>query len=229
MHGGQKHQAGKDRPDRRKHEFVFVRQIYLFIDQHAQPDPENEDSQGNGCVFQQKIICALVSVAENGIEVGTIHLNILAVIGLLDINPDDVRRIPAQKDNRQAHQHIHRGCNEKMQNGSFAGGDVIIQVNRQNKDGLQFEGKRDTEQSKRRYMLPSKQIIKGKQNESDIDGIALRPKSRIEADRDRAEHHRIGQRKNEGGLFPGELAYKQSCGKRKDEIENDRQKLVRIE
>lgn len=30
-------------------------------------------------------------------------------------------------------------------------------------------------------------------------------------------------------LFPGELAYKQSCGKRKDEIENDRQKLVRIE
>lgn len=162
MHGGQKHQAGEGRPDRRKHEFVFVRQIYLFVDQHAQPDSENEDGQGNGCVFQQKIIRALFSVAENGIEVGTIHLNILAVIGLLDINPDDVRRISAQKDNRQAHQHIHCGCNEKMQNGSFAGGDVIIQINRQNKDGLQFESKRDTEQGKRRYMLSSGASNKGK-------------------------------------------------------------------
>ena len=180
------------------------------------------------CVGKAQVVVAHVeAVAHEGVEIGAVHLDQLAVVGLVDVYLEDINKASSHEHRRQAHHDIGRRNQQEVQYRHPARGNIIVYKNGQDEHYLELERERNAEENERRDMLPLHLGIHRKQDEGDVHTVALSPERRIEYHRYRAEHQAVSQNglEAEDRLFD-RLADNEHRADREHDIEEDRQQLV---
>lgn len=200
MHGWQEEETRPGAPrSENKIAFRVFADDLLVIKQVIQEKPQNQygrdqSTQAHIGIFGE----------EKCPDAGGVHDQQRILVHLVQVDLEDSQQGAAFKVCGNAGDPEGKNADEEVQKGKILSANVDVQIDRQNKNGLQLQSKGNAQSNEGRDIAPTIKCSQSKDAHACIHGITLTPYGRIENDSGNKENNGVSDCKSrtESGTAP---------------------------